>query len=145
MSKRFKYFIVDASALPKIIVKVAEAKRLLESGEAASVNEATQKVGISRSAFYKYKDAVRPFNDINSRIVNFQIRMKDEPGNLSSMLNHFARCGANILTINQNIPSGGIAVVNVGADVSGVGMSLVEMIELIGGDKGVFHCELLTG
>lgn len=146
MIKRFKYFIVDASALPKIIIKVAEAKRLLETGEALSVNEATQRMEISRSAFYKYKDAIRPFNDmLNGRIVNFQIMMKDEPGNLSLMLNHFARCGANILTINQNIPSGGIAVVNVGADASGVGMSMEEMLELIQSEKGVVRCEILAG
>ena len=146
MIKRFKYFIVDASALPKIIIKVAEAKRLLETGEALSVNEATQRMEISRSAFYKYKDAIRPFNDmLNGRIVNFQIMMKDEPGNLSSMLNHFARCGANILTSNQNIPSGGIAVVNVGADASGVGMSMEEMLELIRSEKGVVRCEILAG
>ena len=101
---------------------------------------------ISRSAFYKYKDAIRPFNDmLNGRIVNFQIMMKDEPGNLSLMLNHFARCGANILTINQNIPSGGIAVVNVGADASGVGMSMEEMLELIRSEKGVVRCEILAG
>ena len=97
MGKPPKYFIVEASALPEIFRKVAEAKRLLELGEAETVHQATEMVGISRSAFYKYKDAVRPFNDmLHGRIVTFQVRLRDEPGVLSSVLNSFALSGANI-------------------------------------------------
>ena len=91
MGKPPKYFIVEASALPEIFRKVAEAKRLLELGEAETVHQATEMVGISRSAFYKYKDAVRPFNDmLHGRIVTVQVRLRDEPGVLSSVLNSFA-------------------------------------------------------
>ena len=88
MGTQTKFYIVAASALPEIFIKVAEAKRMMLSGEAATVGEATRLVGISRSAFYKYKDAVRPFNDmLHGRIVTFQVLLKDEPGVLSGALN----------------------------------------------------------
>ena len=105
MKQTAGYFIVEASAMPEIFRKVAEAKRLLETGEETTVNRAAQAVGISRSAYYKYTDAVRPFNDmLHGRIVTFQTMLKDEPGILSGLLNVFAGTGVNILTINQNIP-----------------------------------------
>ena len=92
MAREIKYYIVAANALPEIFVKVAEAKRLLETGEVDTVHLATRRVGISRSAFYKYKDAVRPFNDmLHGRIVTFQFLLKDEPGVLSAVLNIFAQ------------------------------------------------------
>lgn len=146
MGKQPQYFIVDAQALPDIFLKVAETKRLLETGEAPTVNQAVNRVGISRSAFYKYKDAVRPFNDmLSGRIINVQIMLKNEPGVLSAVLNAFARCGANILTINQSIPAGGIAVVSVGAETSGLTMTTEEMLEQVSGEKGVVRCEILGG
>ena len=90
MSQSAGYFIVEASAMPEIFRKVAEAKRLLETGEESTVNGAARAVGISRSAFYKYKDAVRPFNDmLHGRIVTFQTLLRDEPGILSGLLNVF--------------------------------------------------------
>ena len=86
MSQSAGYFIVEASAMPEIFRKVAEAKRLLETGEETTVNGAARAVGISRSAFYKYKDAVRPFNDmLHGRIVTFQTMLRDEPGILSGL------------------------------------------------------------
>lgn len=146
MKKQHQYFIVDAQALPEIFLKVAEAKRLLETGEAHTVNEAAERVGISRSAFYKYKDSVRPFNDmLNGRIINVQILLKNEPGVLSTVLNNFAQCGANILTINQSIPAGGSAAVNVGAETSGLTMTTEEMLERVSSEKGVVRCEILGG
>lgn len=141
-----QYFIVDAQALPDIFLKVAEAKRLLETGEACTINRAVEQVGISRSAFYKYKDSVRPFNDmLNGRIINVQILLKNEPGVLSAVLNNFARCGANILTINQSIPAGGCAVVSVGAETSELTMTTEELLEQVAGEKGVVRCEILGG
>ena len=130
MVKRQQYFIVDSKVLPEIFQKVVEAKRLLEIGEAITVNQAIQKVGISRSAFYKYKDAVRPFQDmLNGRIVNLQVVLKNEPGVLSGVLNILARFGMNILTINQSIPAVGSAVVSVGAETSALVMTMDEMLE----------------
>lgn len=146
MSVQPKYFVVEARALPEVFLKVAEAKRMLETGEAETVNRATQVVGISRSAFYKYKDAVRPFNDmLHGRIITFQIMLKDEPGILSAVLNIFARSGGNILTINQSIPINGCAVVSVGAETSGMGSSVEDLIALVKEQVGVLRCEILAG
>ena len=146
MPKTPKYFIVDADALPDIFLKVAEAKRMLETGEADTVNLATRTVGISRSAFYKYKDAVRPFNDmLHGRIVTFQILLRDEPGILSGTLNVFAGTGLNILTINQNIPVNGCAVVTITAETLSLHRSLEEVLGDISARPGVIRCEILAG
>ena len=146
MGKTPNYFIVEAGALPEVFLKVAEAKRLLEIGEVDTVNLATQRVGISRSAFYKYKDAVRPFNDmLQGRIITFQSLLKDEPGVLSAVLNIFAQSGGNILTINQGIPTNGCAVVSIGAETSGMVISIEELLANAGQVEGVLRCEILAG
>lgn len=146
MGKTPSYFIVEAGALPEIFLKVAEAKRLLETGEADTVDRATRRVGISRSAFYKYKDALRPFNDmLHGRIVTFQVFLKDEPGVLSAVLNIFAQSGGNILTINQGIPSNGCAAVTIGAETSGLEISMEEMLTQARNVVGVLRCEILAG
>lgn len=146
MNTQPKYFIVDAQALPEIFLKVVEAKRLLDTGETRTVNQAANQVGISRSAFYKYKDMVRPFHDmLSGRIVTFQIVLKNEPGVLSAVLNAFARCGANILTINQSIPAGGSAVVTIGAETSGLKMPMESLLEQFQVVNGVVRCEILAG
>ena len=146
MGKTPNYFIVEASALPEVFLKVAEAKRLLEIGEVDTVNLATRRVGISRSAFYKYKDAVRPFNDmLHGRIITFQSLLKDEPGVLSAVLNIFAQSGGNILTINQGIPTNGCAIVSIGAETSGMAISIEELLANARQVEGVVHCEILAG
>ena len=146
MSQTPKYFIVEAKALPDIFLKVAEAKRVLELREADTVNEATQMVGISRSAFYKYKDSIRPFNDmLNGHIVTFQVLLKDEPGVLSSILNAFAVSGGNILTINQTIPTGGVAALNLSAETSNLNLPLEELVHSVERLNGVIAFEVLAG
>ena len=146
MSKPIKYYIVAADALPEIFVKVAEAKRMMQTGEADTVGAATRLVGISRSAFYKYKDAVRPFNDmLHGRIVTFQVLLKDEPGVLSGALNVLAGPGVNILTINQNIPANGCAVVTITAETSALQDSLEEVLAQVSAGTGVIRCEILAG
>ena len=146
MGKAPAYFIVEASALPEVFLKVAEAKRLLETGEAGAVNQAVRRVGISRSAFYKYKDAVRPFNDmLHGRIVTFQIVLKDEPGVLSAVLNIFAITGGNILTINQAIPVSGCAAVTIGAETSGLQISMEGLLERLLRVGGVLRSEVISG
>ena len=146
MAKKPKYFIVEAEKLPEVFIKVVEAKRMLELREVSTINEAAQRVGISRSAFYKYKDAVRPFQDmLHGRIVTFQIMLKDEPGILSHVLNLFAGSGANILTINQGIPINGCAVVTVNAETSGLEGSLQELLARLNGAEGVLRGEILAG
>ncbi len=146
MPGRPKYFIVEAKALPEVFLKVAEAKRMLETGEAGTVNEAAQAAGISRSAFYKYKDAVRPFNDmLHGRIVTFHIMLKDEPGALSDVLNIFAQSGGNILTINQGIPVSGCAAVTIEAETSGLDLQAEELLSRLSAREGVVRCEILAG
>ena len=146
MKQTAGYFIVEASAMPEIFRKVAEAKRLLETGEETTVNRAAQAVGSSRSAYYQYKDAVRPFNDmLQGRIVTFQTMLKDEPGILSGLLNVFAGTGVNILTITQNIPVNGCAVVTITAETSALQRSLEDMLNAAAGSPGVLKCEILAG
>ena len=146
MGKTPGYFIVEAGALPEIFLKVAEAKRLLETGEAETVHQAAQQVGISRSAFYKYKDAVRPFNDmLHGRIVTFQFLLKDEPGVLSAVLNIFAQTGGNILTINQSIPANGCAAVTISAETSELKESLEQLMADVSALNGVVRVEVLAG
>ena len=105
-----KFYLVAADALPEVFLRVAEAKRMLQVGEAATVGDAARQVGISRSAFYKYKDAVQPFQNMHAgHIITFYALLKDNPGVLSNYLSIFANSGANILTINQTIPTNGCA------------------------------------
>ena len=146
MAREIKYYIVAADALPEVFIKVAEAKRMMQTGEVDTVGAATKLAGISRSAFYKYKDAVRPFNDmLHGRIVTFQFLLKDEPGVLSAVLNIFAQTGGNILTINQSIPSNGCAAVTVGAETSGLRIALEELLNQALEIEGVLRCEILAG
>ena len=146
MSRRPKYFIVDAEALPEVYLKVAEAKRMMQTGEADTVGEATRMVGISRSAFYKYKDAVQPFNDMKAEhIITFYCMLKDNTGVLSSVLAVFAASGANILTINQSIPTNGCAAVTISAETSGLEESLEQLMASISTVDGVVRVEVLAG
>ena len=146
MANRPKYYIVEASALPEVFLKVAEAKRLLSTGEATTVNEATRMTDISRSAFYKYRDAVLPFqNMMTGRIVTFQILLHDEPGQLAEILNVFTGANANIITINSIVPSNGTAVVTISAETMDLTVSLEEMLQQLSGTRGVVKAEVLAG
>lgn len=146
MSTRPKYYIVEASALPEVFLKVAEAKRLLSTGEASTVNEATKMTDISRSAFYKYRDAVLPFqNMITGRIITLQLLLRDEVGLLSELLDVFADTNVNILTINSIVPTNGTAVVTISADTMEINTSLDEMMHMLRTFKGVIKAEVLAG
>lgn len=146
MGVQTKYYIVAASALPEIFVKVAEAKRMMQTGEADTVGEATRLAGISRSAFYKYKDSVQPFNDMKAEhIITFYAMLKDTAGVLSSVLSVFAASGANILTINQSIPTNGCAAVTISAETSRMAESLEQLLSKAAGLDGVVRFEILAG
>lgn len=146
MAPDTKYYIVEASALPEIFLKVAEAKRLLSVGEAATVNEATQLTGISRSAFYKYRDAVLPFqNMMTGRIITFQLLLHDTPGILSNILTMFADFKANIITINSIVPTNGCAVVTISAETMDLTVQLEELLQQLRGTDGVIKVEILAG
>ena len=146
MARKVKYYLVAAEALPEIFIRVAEAKRMMQTGEAETVGEAARLAGISRSAFYKYKDAVQPFNDMKSEhIITFYTLLKDVSGTLSRVLNVFASSGANILTINQSIPTNGCAAVTISAETSGMEKSLEQLMGDVSGLENVIKFEILAG
>ena len=146
MSQKPKYYIVEASALPEVFIKVAEAKRLLSTGEASTVNDATKMTDISRSAFYKYRDAVIPFqNMMKGRIITFQFLLHDETGVLSTLLITIAQEKANILTINSIIPTNGCALVTISAETNDVELSMEELLHKLEKTPGVIRAEVLAG
>ena len=118
MAARTRYFVFKGKAVPDVLLKVVEAKRLLDSGKAESVLEAAEAVGISRSSFYKYKDDIFPFHDnAKGRTITMIIQMDDEPGLLSEVLKSVADYRANILTIHQSIPVNGVASLTLSVEV----------------------------
>ena len=146
MAKENKNFIVEASALPEVFLKVAEAKRLIQAGEVTTVNDATKRTGISRSAFYKYRDAVLPFqNMMHGRIITFQFLMQDKPGLLSALLAILAERKVNIQTINSIIPTNSCAVVTISAETIDLDVSLEELLDEVGQLSGVIKAEIIAG
>ncbi len=146
MNKKPKYYIVHASALPEVFVKVAEAKRLITTGECKTVNDACKVMGISRSAFYKYKDSVSPFDKKTmSRAVTFQFMLHDEPGVLSAILMELARREVNLLTVNSIVPTYGTALVTINAEITELEGSLEELLLDMGAIVGVIKAEVLGG
>ena len=146
MSDKHKYYIVEASALPEVFIKVAEAKRLLSTGEASTVNEATKMTDISRSACYKYRDAGLPFqNMMTGRIITFQFMLHDQPGLLANMLDVFPECNANIQTINSIVPVNGTAVLTISAETMDLTVPLEEMLRRLRAFPGVIKAEVLAG
>ena len=112
--KGLPLLLVDAGVLPEVFGKVLEAKEYLQSGRAATAAEAARMAGISRSAFYKYKDKVYPYESNSlTRVLTLTVTLVDEPGILSSLITGLYQIGANIITINQNIPVDGVAPVSV--------------------------------
>lgn len=109
-----KLVVVNSSVLPEIILKVLEAKRIKARGDVKSSADACRKVGISRSAYYKYKDSVFAYEEkLTNKIVSLYLVLKDEKGALSSILTNLYEMGANILTVNQNIPIDSVATVTI--------------------------------
>ena len=145
MTSKAKYYLVESTVMPQILLKVVETKRLLEHGKADTVNEAVSKMGISRSAYYKYKDSVQPFYETaKDKIITFYAVLKDEPGILSNLLNSFAKAGCNILTINQNIPIGGIANITVSCQTGNMKMKLEALLERLRSQDGSIKIEIMA-
>lgn len=141
-----KYYLVEAGVLPEVFIKVTQARELLETGEVRTVAEAVERVGISRSAFYKYKDSVMPFRDMRQgSIVTFNALLRDKKGVLSSLLAIFADSGANILTINQSIPTNGTALVTISAITENMTMGMDELLGAIRALYGVIRFDALAG
>ena len=146
MSNKPKYYIVESSALPEVFLKVAEAKRLLSTGEAKTVNEATRMTDISRSAYYKYRDSVLPFqNMMTGRIITLQLLIHDKPGLLSRVLDVLAEEKANIITINSIGPTNGTALVTITAETIDLQISLEELLQELRNFDGVVNADVLAG
>ena len=146
MPKQPKYYIIEASALPEVFLKVAEAKRMLATGEVTTVHEASKRMNISRSAFYKYRDAILPFQNMTTgRIITFQLMLHDEPGVLSALLMVYANRKANVLTINSIVPTNGHALVTISAELAEMEISLEELLSELGNTPGVIKAGVIAG
>ena len=145
MEERTKYFVLKQKAVPEVLLKVVEAKRLLESEKAMTVQEASDRVGISRSSFYKYKDDIFPFHDnAKGRTITLVLQMDDERGLLSDILHIVAVYKANILTIHQSIPVGNLASLTLSVEVrenTGNVSSMIEELEVL---DGIHYVKILA-
>ena len=145
MEDKSKYFVGKQKAVPDVLLKVVEAKKLLESERAITVQEATDKVGISRSSFYKYKDDIFPFYDnTKGKTVTFVLQMDDEQGLLSDLLHIVALYKANILTIHQSIPVNGVATLTLSVEVLSNTGNVSKMVEEIEEQKGIHYVKILA-
>lgn len=139
-----KFYIVNKDILPEAILKTARVKELLAKKEAETVNEAVEKVGLSRSAFYKYRDGVFPFYEASKeKIVTFTITMEDRSGILSNCLNQIALVRGNILTINQGIPLQGVAYATVSIETRDLISNVEELLESLYKISGVLKVEII--
>ena len=145
LSDGSKYYVVKKKAVPEVLLKVVEAKRLLESEKVMTVNEATEVVGISRSSFYKYKDDIFPFHDnVRGKTITFVLQMEDISGLLSKVLQKIAEYKANVLTIHQTIPINGVASLTLSVDVGQKSGDISKMIETIEALEGIHYVKILA-
>ena len=145
MEDKSKYFVVKQKAVPEVLLKVVEAKKLLETERAITVQEATDKVGISRSSFYKYKDDIFPFYDnTKGKTITLVVQMDDEQGLLSDLLHVVAVYRANILTIHQSIPVNGVASLTLSVEILPDTKDLSNMMEEIEGKSGIHYLKILA-
>ena len=146
MKNDTKYLLVDSSALPEIFTKVLEAKKLLQSGKCKTASEAAEKLKISRSAFYKYRDCVFPVEEANKdSIITLFFEVADEPGVLSCLLKVMASAKANVLTINQSIPVNGMATITICLRVEGMDISVNALLKKLRGIEFVKKAEITSG
>ncbi|MFV0343666.1 MAG: ACT domain-containing protein [Anaerocolumna sp.] len=140
-----KYFIVKKKAVPDVLLKVVEAKRLLDSEKVYTVQDAADIVGISRSSFYKYKDDIFPFHEtVKGKTITFMIQIDDQPGLLSNVLNCVAKNEANILTIHQSIPVNGIASLTLSVEIPNGSVDTSVIFNEIEGLKGIHYMKILA-
>jgi chorismate mutase len=143
--EKTKYFVVKQKAVPEVLLKVVEAKKLLESERVITVQEAAERVGISRSSFYKYKDDIFPFYDnTKGKTVTFVMQMDDRQGLLSDLLHIVAVYRANILTIHQSIPVNGIATLTLSVEVKADTGNISQMLEEMEEHQGIHYVKILA-
>ena len=145
MAEDNQYYVVRNKAVPEVLLKVVEAKRLLASERAMTVQEATEQVGISRSSFYKYKDDIFPFHDnARGKTITFVLQMDDVPGLLSTVLKTIAEYNGNILTIHQTIPINGVAALTLTVDILPTTGDVSSMIDQIENQQGIHYLKILA-
>ncbi len=148
MSKtcRNSFFLVHADILPESILKAVRAREMLLAGEAATVNEAVERVNLSRSAYYKYKDRVFPFQaGITGKDITINLTLEHRTGVLSRVLATIATLRGNILTINQEMPSKGLAMVGIKLDITDITTDMETLISDIKKIDGVKTVSLAGG
>lgn len=146
MADSTEYYVVKQRALPEVLLKVVEAKRLVESKRGMSVQDAVDKVGISRSSFYKYKDDIFKFHDnAQGSTITVTLDMEDEPGALSDVLKVIADSGANILTIHQSIPINGVAALSISIQVLETTKNVSDMLAGLEAHHAVHHVKMIAG
>lgn len=140
MAETAGYYVVKERALPDVLLKVVEAKRLIDSEKVESVQEAVDRLGISRSSFYKYKDDIFPFHDTaQGKTITLTFQMDDEPGRLSRLLKIVGDFGANILTIHQSIPVNGVVSLSLSVQVLETTGDVSRMVSMMEQQQGVRH------
>lgn len=145
MEDNGKYYVLKKKAVPDVLLKVVEAKRLLAMEKNISIQEATERVGLSRSSFYKYKDDIFPFHDnARGKTITFVLQMDDEPGLLSVVLKQIAEYNANILTIHQTIPINDVASLTLSVEVGPDTKDVSEMIDSIEAKEGIHYLKILA-
>lgn len=140
---KVNYLLVDSSILPEVYSKVIKAKKLIASGEASNASQAAKMAGISRSAYYKYKDKIFEYNAQTEDTATVNAKLLDNAGVLSSVMNELYLAGANVLSVNQSIPVNGIADVSITVRISNPDTSNDELIEKIKNVGGVKSAELV--
>ncbi len=139
------YYIVKAEALPEVFLKTIQVKEMLKKGEVNTIYEAVEKVGISRSAYYKYRDEIFPLYEMNTgKMITVALILQHSPGILSEVLNQVAKAGCNILTINQNIPLHGVANVTLALELLGAEINVTGLIKTLENIKGVTKVNILA-
>ena len=139
-----KYFVVKKKALPEVLIKVVEAKRLLASERGLTIQEATDQIGISRSSFYKYKDDIFPFHENEKgQTITLVVQMDDTPGLLAEILREVAEYCANILTIHQSIPLNGVATLTLSVEILSTTGNISDMVAEIEENQGVHYLKIV--
>ena len=145
MEEKTSYFVLKEKAVPDVLLRVVEAKRLLESEKVASVQEAAERVGISRSSFYKYKDDIFPYyENAKGKTITMVIQLDDEPGLLSVVLKTIAEFHANVLTIHQSIPVNGIASLSLSIDIFPTTGNVEDMKNSIESVQGIHYAKIIA-
>ncbi|MBC8536998.1 ACT domain-containing protein [Feifania hominis] len=143
MEREHKFYLVESSVLPRVFKKVVETKRRLQTGKSKTINEAVRETGISRSAYYKYKDYVFPFYDKDKdKIITFTIVLRDEPGVLHQLVGLFSKLKCNIMTINQSIPNNGVATVTVSIETGSMKTDVDALVKSLANVRGAIEVKV---